>query len=120
MSDERLRWIAEQVDRRTLLRRATSATVGLVLGLFGASTSAQALTPWHCCTLCFPPSVSCSGCACVYCWFCTEGDTTYKCCECHTATSDCGENCNNVNCSWGQRTGFGPSGSLGAPETVAM
>jgi hypothetical protein len=119
MSDDTLRWLAQQIDRRTLLRRATSAAVGLVLGLFGASNVALAYN-WYCCHLCYPPSPSCSGCACVYCWYCIYGQNTYECCECHTNTSDCGEDCVNVNCSYGKKTGYGPSGTpgfIGNPAT---
>jgi len=116
MADEELiRRLSELIDRRRFLRRVGGAALGVVAALVGAPGIASALYSAYCCNLCNPNSGQCSGCACTWCWYCPYGQYTYICCECHSSNVDCGENCNNVPCSYAKRTHFSP---VGAPSSM--
>ena len=102
--DEILTALTRSVSRRRFVKKIGLASVAGVATMFGFSTpkALGGLCSLACCNLCFCPNGNgCSGCKCTWCWSCINTDgRTWRCCECHTATSDCGDDCNNVNCSW--------------------
>lgn len=114
MSDpELLRRLSSLLDRREFLRRTSAAVFGVVMGLLGLPGQAAA-TYQYCCTLCFDPGGSCSGCACQWCWTCRDTPTGryYRCCECYTQTYQaCNGTCSHVKCSTvALIPGTGPTG----------
>lgn len=96
--------IGKQMDRRSFLSKLGKlgvGAVGVLLGVAVTPQKASALYDEACCHLCNPPSTSCSGCSCSWCWTCadcTQGGT-YRCCECHNPGGYCGSGCTNVICS---------------------
>lgn len=104
MSMEKLvQRIAGGLDRRSFLGKLGFGLVTALLGWITLPDRSEALVNYACCTLCKSNSVSCSNCACTWCWSCgpwgPRGDY-YHCCECHSNTSYCGSGCSNVTCSY--------------------
>lgn len=98
--------VAKQLDRRSFLGKAGAAVVGGLMALMGLPQTASAIIRYKCCNLCKGASTSCSNCACTWCWSCQWSDGYwYRCCECHSNTSYCGGDCDNVTCSWSTRIG---------------
>jgi hypothetical protein len=118
--DEIVKALTRSVNRRRFVKKLGVASLVGVGTMFGFVPKAFALCSYACCNLCFCPNGNgCSGCACTWCWSCTDSNNrTWRCCECHTQTSDCGDDCNNVNCSW-VVTGFHPEkGAAAAPASM--
>lgn len=98
MTDDLVRQIAQQLDRRSFLRKAAATSAGILLGLFGLAGPAAAFVSYKCCNLCYSPVGTCSGsCASnnMWCWGCyyAPEDRDYLCCE----KFDNITNCNNKN-----------------------
>ena len=105
MSTERLvEGIAKLIDRRRFLARAAGSSLAGVAAVMGPSKvhGVRPATGAACCNLCYGDSGSCTGCACIWCWACCFDGYYWNCCECHSATSDCGKDCNNVICSYSE------------------
>jgi hypothetical protein len=102
--------IGEHLSRQKLMVRLGGGAILALAGLMALPIVAQAQN-WECCDLCFSPPGFCTGCACTWCWACcnTSNGSIWKCCECHSNTSDCGGDCNNVHSSCAFE--IGPPGS---------
>ena len=84
--------LTEAVSRRGFLQRMgqAAAAIGLVLAGVDVAKAVVAM----CCDLCLPPSASCSGCTCQWCWTCPHTDgCVYSCNECYSGAT--GAWCNN-------------------------
>jgi hypothetical protein len=89
--------IGEHLNQRQFIGKIGAGAMRAVAGVMGFPIVAHAHN-WECCDLCLPPPGFCNGCACTWCWACcnTSNGSVWKCCECHSSTSDCGDDCNNV------------------------
>lgn len=113
-TDKLVQSLGNRLNRRNILVKTGMGMVGALAAAMGVSREAGAQE--KCCGLCYPPDPNCpgEGCACVWCWYCLwSGDGNYyACCECHGSTADCGDDCNNVKCSWTNLYGpYRPQGS---------
>jgi hypothetical protein len=115
MSDELVRMLARNLDRRTFLRRGATTIASVILGLFGLAQPAFATVPWHCCNLCYTPTGTCRGtCSAsnIWCWYCPEGNVYWACCEKVSNSNDCIHQnfCGAVLYSCATRLGASPVG----------
>lgn len=95
-------YVSMEINRRRFLTRIAAGAISTAFTVLGLATPAEALCSYKCCTLCRCPS-SCSGCHCIWCWFCSNPvDKTWKCCECYDATTYCNGGCYLVRCSYVQ------------------
>jgi len=101
--DELITKVAEEVSRRSFLRRAAAAALTAAYALLGLPGGAKALYSTYCCSLCRPwNGGQCTGCACSWCWTCLfpANNRYYNCCECYSAGHSCNGTCSGVICSW--------------------
>jgi len=99
MSTEKLaERLAQEIDRRSFVKRLGAGAVGTLLALMGVTPAAAERTVpafVSCCDTCNPPQGSCSGCYCQWCWQCSDCAVggTYRCCECYSRTESCIGDC---------------------------
>jgi hypothetical protein len=111
MSEDFATRLAEEIDRRKFLRRATGGVAAMLLGLFGVAVPASALVNYKCCTLCFSPAGStygtCTSSPKKWCWFCHHAADgyDYRCCETYYAGYACNGGCYGVQYSTVKRWG---------------
>jgi hypothetical protein len=90
-------------DRKTVLRRAGAAGMGVLLGAMGlGARTAEAVQFQHGCSLCDATAnpAGCTQLACTWCWYGTchqnpSGSSNHRtqCCEGYRAGSSCGGGC---------------------------
>lgn len=92
--------LAQRIDRRNAVVKVGMGVVGGLAALMGVPRDAAAGTVQSgCCNLCVSPT-ACTGCTCVWCWYCCESDgSAVQCCECYKSGGSCKGDCGNVKSS---------------------
>ena len=109
-TEDLVRVVGEQTNRRGFLRRAGAGALGITFGILGLPKDAFGAN-YKCCSLCkTPPQSSCSCGVCSWCWTCcwnnNSGSWKVNCCEYYTNRSYCnGSSCTSVCCSTGNTIG---------------